>query len=131
SNTIVHAMLDLARREGPTPVIGHLEQLLSNLDSVSADDRRGDWWQLNSTAASHVSGEVMEGFLRRVRDALPYVDAIQRYADSWGIGGSVAFGDPEFWVSLRLPAEQSLALVRDLLVYDYCWGWRPKDWAQS
>ncbi|SOD69492.1 hypothetical protein SAMN06272781_2215 [Streptomyces sp. 1222.2] len=122
---VVHALLLLARHQGPTELAGRLEELLDALDALlppgspAPDDPT--WW------ATRLLSEV----LLRVPDATPYTRVLRFLTErigAWraqdrGVPGE--FG-PDFWAALPLPEAERFDLLRRLVVADPATGEGPR-----
>ncbi|MFI1732691.1 trypsin-like peptidase domain-containing protein [Streptomyces acidicola] len=122
---VVHALLHLAREEGPLELAHRLEELLLAVDALLPDRpapyRDSVWW------AVHLVTET----LLCVPDALAHLGLL-RLLTEWivlwraqGRGVPGEFG-PEFWEALPLPEEERLDLLRRLVVADPPTGEGPR-----
>ncbi|MER6015659.1 serine protease [Streptomyces bluensis] len=114
---VVHALLHLAREEGPLELAHRLEELLLAVDALlperPAPHCDAVWW------ATHLVAET----LLRVPDALAHLGLL-RLLTEWivlwrvqGRGVPSEFG-PQFWEALPLPEEDRLDLLRRLVLAD-------------
>lgn len=105
---VVQALLLLARQQGPRELAARLTELTDALDLEPSS-----WWPARLLART----------LLAVPDATPYTGVLRVLADhivAWRREQRPVAGEfgPAFWTALPVPAEERLALLRELVLAD-------------